>query len=378
MQLFAVNVGVSYINITKSYTYWRQVKGLVGSGSKKLKCIIYTFVIIYFIIGSWTYGYYRDNNTIDDTEIDEQRQFILSGVVRNYTTHAPLNDVNIKFQVEWISLTYARVQINYEDKTNPPSPYITQTLEEMNTYDDGKYHFEVPVLKPSGTKRFYYLRFSKPSHFNESLRFCDTGEEFMAFNSTVLLSPFTKLTGKVTSANGDPLDNAMVIAIPTGSNIVPYPELEYLTISDNGNFEFNKLNPNTNYDLVFGCYGYETRIVKNETLVGRYNNTVYTSLMPTSEFIETINVTGSILINEICTKYYLNEMDFFVWGFKDQGHKIYIINIDSEGRFSIKLPEGYYYFVPFEVPHDEKLEWAFSYQLIEIYDNIEIEFRGTK
>ncbi|MCK5561130.1 MAG: carboxypeptidase regulatory-like domain-containing protein, partial [Thermoplasmata archaeon] len=314
---------------------------MVGSGSKKLKCIIYTFVIIYFIIGSWTYGYYRDNNTIDDTEIDEQRQFILSGVVRNYTTHAPLNDVNIKFQVEWISLTYARVQINYEDKTNPPSPYITQTLEEMNTYDDGKYHFEVPVLKPSGTKRFYYLRFSKPSHFNESLRFCDTGEEFMAFNSTVLLSPFTKLTGKVTSANGDPLDNAMVIAIPTGSNIVPYPELEYLTISDNGNFEFNKLNPNTNYDLVFGCYGYETRIVKNETLVGRYNNTVYTSLMPTSEFIETINVTGSILINEICTKYYLNEMDFFVWGFKDQGHKIYIINIDSEGRFSIKLPEGY-------------------------------------
>lgn len=354
------------------------MKDLVGSGSKKLKGIIYTFVIIYFIIGITAYGSYRNNNTIDEPEIDEHRQFILSGVVRNYTTHAPLNDVNIMFQVEWKNLIYASLQIKYPEKTNLPPPYIAQTLEEMTTFSDGKYQFEVPVIKPTGTQRFYYLRFSKPGHFNESLRFCDTGEEFIANNSTVLLSPHTKLIGKIRSANGDPLDNAMVIALPTGSNIMPYPELENLTISDNGNFEFNKLNPNTNYDLIFCCNGYETRIVKNETLVGRYNNTVYTSLMPTSEFVETINVTGAILINEICTKYYLDEMDFFVWAYKDSGHKIYIINIDSEGRFSVKLPEGYYYFVAFEVPHDEKLAWEFSYQLIEIYDNIEIEIRGTK
>ena len=82
-------------------------------------------------------------------------------------------------------------------------------------------------------------------------------------------------------------------------------------------------------------------------------------------------------INNISIKYYRGGRDFFVWTLREEGKTIEFLTPDQNGKFTKILSIGYYYFVPIVIPLDEKLDWEFAYQYLEITKDLDIEINGS-
>ncbi|WP_455392489.1 carboxypeptidase-like regulatory domain-containing protein [[Eubacterium] cellulosolvens] len=338
------------------------------------------FLIILLVVNFAILNYYINwAHLIDKDEIDDTHYFAFIGEIRDGITNEPIDNASVKVEVEWVPHLLNEAWFKRDETKYLEPPTYTMVLGETNSTHDGRYFLTVPTVDKSSIKSVYYdLKVSKADYINTLERFYDTGKWHIVHFIDIFMFCPVNLTGRITNLANEPLENALIMLTHVSAKRAPCPVINHSTYSISGSYKFTNLCPVNNFDIIIACQGYQTKIFENISLLRQTDTTLDATLHKNYDQDRKVHITGRVLINDLYSEYLFYNEKIFIWCCNDQSFDIEILNLDETGRFSGQMRSGYYYFVPIVAPPNQNYQWEFAYQLIEIYDYIFIEIRGSK
>jgi hypothetical protein len=331
--------------------------------------IIFTIVICIF-----SFGFLEefDNNEKEDqngtkNHISENGDsyLLFQGEVIDSTTKEPLDNVQVKVEAVWFIDHGTRVV------PAPLPPTERKFLGVTNTSIEGEYILNVTAYEnESAIDLHYELGFSKIGYYSVIKTFDEMGQKSKIYFFNCSMDVKVSISGIVRNEMGVPLDNALIIVNTDWTNYYPYFNVYKSATTSKGNFEIHDIRSGT-YDIIIGCQKYNTKIIEDMQLSGHVDHFIDTGLPLINQAERNITVNGSIFVIEGSM-----QESYYLWILDGTGNSIEILNIDNNGNFSVNLPSGDYYFIPFVINNIEWIEWEIFDQPITIYKGILIEIEG--
>ena len=193
----------------------------------------------------------------------------------------------------------------------------------------------------------------------------------------ISLSRNLRISGFITNEENMPIKNAIMI---TGFNwnhkAFPF-HVDKIVVLESGYFVENNISVG-DIDLIIGHPDYEpivysTHLEEKPGLDINFTLELNESLSSDNNGLFSVN--GSLIIDN--GDYPVSNDYIIMVKEKSSIDPVKLIQINSEGKFNLKLFNGTYYFTPYSFITSINIEWDYSTQVVEVNKNTTFSINGT-